>query len=145
MSEIDNILPSHLDNATNEQKLIFFETLLCLSAADGVQDEDELKFISSMARTYGIDIEELENHYDVDSILHEIEKISDRGLALELIREMCILAHVDNELSDEEILFIGKVGRALGVSIRKIEQISSWVIDHIVWLEQAKIIFEEDQ
>ena len=48
-----------------------------------------------------------------------------------------------NILSDEETLFIGKVGIALGIEMEKIEQISNWVIDHIIWLEQAKIIFEE--
>ena len=56
---------------------------------------------------------------------------------------MCMLSHVDNILSDEETLFIGKVGIALGVEMEKIEQISNWVIDHIFWLEQAKVIFEE--
>ena len=57
---------------------------------------------------------------------------------------MCMLAHVDNILSDEETLFIGKIGLALGVEIEKIEQISNWIIDRIIWLEQAKIIFEDD-
>ena len=144
MSELHNIVPSHLASASKSQKLIFFETLLCLSAADGVQDDDEIKFISDNAKINGIDIEELENHCDPDTILQDVQKIKNRALALELIREMCFLAHVDNELSDEEVLLIGRVGQAMGISIRKIEQISSWVVDHIVWLEQAKIIFEED-
>ena len=102
MSELHNIVPSHLASASKSQKLIFFETLLCLSAADGVQDDDEIKFISDNAKINGIDIEELENHCDPDTILQDVQKIKNRALALELIREMCFLAHVDNELSDEE-------------------------------------------
>jgi len=31
------------------------------------------------------------------------------------------------------------------LEIEKIEQISNWVIDRIIWLEQAKIIFEEEK
>ena len=58
---------------------------------------------------------------------------------------MCALAHVDSELSDSETLLIGKVGLKLGLSLDKIEQISNWVIDRIIWQEQAKIIFEENE
>jgi protein-arginine kinase len=88
-------------------------------------------------------LESLLDFADEDKILEEVKIIKNRHLALELIREMCMLSHVDNILSDEETLFIGKVGIALGVEMEKIEQISNWVIDHIFWLEQAKVIFEE--
>ena len=69
--------------------------------------------------------------------------INNRRAALELIKEMCVLAHADDELSDSETLLIGRVGRAMGVELEKIEQISKWVIDRLVWLEEGKIIFEE--
>ena len=75
--------------------------------------------------------------------MKEVKIIKNRHLALELIKEMCMLSHVDNLLSDEETLFIGKVGIALGIEMEKIEQISNWVIDRIIWMEQAKYIFEE--
>ena len=58
-----------------------------------------------------------------------------------LIKEMCMLAHADDELSDSETLLIGKVGEAMGVSLEKIQQISNWVIDRIIWLERGKLIF----
>ena len=29
------------------------------------------------------------------------------------------------------------------VELEKIEQISQWVIDRVIWLEEAKLIFEE--
>jgi hypothetical protein len=54
-----------------------------------------------------------------------------------------MLGHADNDLSDEETLFIGHAGLTMGVELEKIEQISNWVIDRIIWLEQGKIIFEE--
>ena len=62
---------------------------------------------------------------------------------MELIKEMCVLAHADDELSDEETALIGKVGMAMGIDLDKIEQISNWVIGRLIWLEEAKIIFEE--
>ena len=63
--------------------------------------------------------------------------------ALELIKEMCLLGHADDDLSDEEVLFIGEVGQAMGIELEKIEQISNWVIDYLIWNDQGKIIFEK--
>lgn len=56
---------------------------------------------------------------------------------------MCLLANADSDLSDNETLLIGRVGQAMGVELEKIQQISQWVIDRIIWLEEGKIIFEK--
>ena len=76
-------------------------------------------------------------------LLEKVKLIDNRQAALMLIKEMCMLAHADDELSDSETLLIGKVGEAMGVSLEKIQQISNWVIDRIIWLERGKLIFEE--
>ncbi len=78
-----------------------------------------------------------------EEIINAVKTIDNRRAALELIKEMCVLAHADDELSDEETALIGKVGMAMGIDLDKIEQISNWVIDRLIWLEEAKIIFEE--
>ena len=144
MSDITDILPSYLDAASMEEKKVFFQTLLHLAGADGVTDDAELAFIEAAAQTQGIEnIEELSGYEDEAAVLENVKIIKDRHLAMELIREMCTLSHVDNVLSDEETLFIGKVGIALGIEMEKIEQISNWIIDRIIWLEQARLIFEE--
>ena len=139
-----NFLSSHLSSATKAEKEAFFRVLLCLSAADGNTDESEIKYITEAAAKYGLhNLEKLTDFADEDEVIEKAKVIKDRRLALELIREMCMLSHADSILSDEETLFIGKVGLALGLEIEKIEQISNWIIDYIIWLEQAKIIFEE--
>lgn len=144
MSDITDILPSYLDSASIEEKIIFFKALLHLADVDGFTDENELAFIRDAAQTQGVsDLTSLKDYADEQKILQDVKLIKNRHLALELIREMCTLSHVDNVLSDEETLFIGKVGIALGIEVEKIEQISNWVIDRIIWLEQAKLIFEE--
>jgi len=143
MSDINSIVPSYLSKANKKEKEIFFQVLLHLSAADGHTDEAEIEFIKNAIKSQGIeDIDDLLKPTDEQEILKNVKIIKDRHLALELIKEMCMLSHVDNLLSDEETLFIGKVGIALGIEMEKIEQISNWVIDRIIWLEQAKYIFE---
>ncbi len=144
MSDISNIVPSYLDKATAKEKNVFFRVLIHLSASDGHTDETEVNFVKKAAQVHGVkDIDNLFVESNEDDILKEVKIIKNRHLALELIKEMCMLSHVDNLLSDEETLFIGKVGIALGIEMEKIEQISNWVIDRIIWLEQAKYIFEE--
>jgi uncharacterized tellurite resistance protein B-like protein len=129
-----------------EEKTAFLKAFVRLAKADGALDEEELNFIRGVASLYGLD----ESHKDEilaadtdEHIIEAVKGIKNRRAALELIKEMCMLAHADDVLSDDETLFIGKVGQAMGVDLDKIEQISKWVIDRIIWLEEGKIIFEE--
>lgn len=141
----NNMLPSYLDQATKEEKETFFQALICLAGADGDFNNSELKFIKDSMKTNDLDnFEELKNYKDEAEVLKKLSLIKNRHLALELIREMCVLSHADNVLSDNETLFIGKAGIMMGLELEKIEQISNWVIDRIIWVEQAKIIFEEN-
>lgn len=145
MSEINNLLPSYLSAANETEKRAFFQVLICLACIDDNFGADELSFIKEAAKTHGLDnLDELYNYGSAEKVIERVKVIRNRHLALELVREMCILSHVDNYLSDSETLFIGQVGLALGIELEKIEQISNWIIDRIIWLEQAKIIFEEE-
>ena len=132
-----------LSKLTEDQKVAFMKAFSRLAGADGHLDEDELAFIRSMARVYGISDKRVDEILKIDSDEEAVKVIDNRRAALELIKEMCVLAHADDELSDQETLLIGRVGQAMGVELEKIEQISNWIIDRIIWLEQAKIIFEE--
>lgn len=135
-----------LSKLNENQKVAFMKAFSRLAAADGRLDEDELAFIRKIAKIYGISdkrVDEILKIDNDDEVVEAVKIIDNRRAALELIKEMCILAHADDELSDEETLLIGRVGQAMGIELEKIEQISNWVIDRIIWLEQAKIIFEE--
>lgn len=134
-------------NLDEKQKLAFMKAFVHLAHADGELDENEKKFVMDIARIYGIGEsykDEFLKNYSDDDIVNEVKIIKNRRAALELIKEMCILAHADNELSDHETLLIGKIGQAMGVELSKIEQISNWIIDRVIWLEEAKLIFEKE-
>ncbi len=134
-----------LNMMSDEDKLIFVKTLVRLADADGNIDEGEKEFITKLFKVFKLSenlAEEIKATTD-DDIVKLAAKISCRQVAMELIKEMCMLANSDGDLSDREILFIGKVGLAMNLELEKIEQISQWVIDRIVWLEEGKIIFEK--
>ena len=131
----------------DESERVAFMTILArLARADGKMSKEEKNFISEMARVYNISEENIKeiiyNHTD-DEIIDYAKKISSRKTALELIKEMCILAHADDELSDSEIELIVKVGSVMAVDMEKIEKISNWIIQRLIWEDEGKIIFEE--
>ena len=134
-----------MNDLSEDQKTLFLKTLLFFSKVDDEVDEGEVKFIKKMANKYKIEnIKKVFDPISETELLSQLVLLSKRRIALELIKELFSLGHTDSDLSDEEILFIGRVGQALGVEISKLEQISNWVIDYIVWQEQGKIIFEEE-
>lgn len=135
-----------LSKLTEDQKIAFMKAFSRLAAADGYLDEEELSFIKETAQVYGVSKHRIDEILKIDNdeeVINAVKVINNRRAALELIKEMCILAHADDVLSDQETLLIGRIGQAMGIELEKIEQISNWIIDRIIWLEQAKIIFEE--
>lgn len=134
-----------MDRLTDEQKIVFLKTLLYGSKIDGRVEEGEVKFIKKMATKYKVDdIQKIFEPTSEQKILSELRILRERRVAMELIKELFRLGHTDYDLDDEEILFIGRVAAATGIEIKKVEQISTWIIDYIVWKEQEKIIFEEE-
>ena len=133
-------------NLSDEGKAAYVGALVFLTKVDGATDENEKSFLKDVAEFHGMDddvINEIFGFEDQSFVLESLKNIKDRSVALELIKDMCFLSHRDDELSDEEVLFIGDAGNAMGVEIEKIEEISRWVIDRIIWLEEEKLIFEK--
>lgn len=129
---------------TPEQKTIFSDALRHLAHLDGHVDDDEIAFIRQATQRYGTtDAMDFNADLPEDEILASLKNLNNRRLALELIKELCFLGHADSNLSEEEILFIGHAGTAMGIEIEKIEEISDWVVDKIIWDEKEKLIFEE--
>lgn len=137
---------NYITRLSEEERIIFLRALVSLARADDNFDEDEKNFIRDIAVIFGIP----QNKADLvltpladDELIKNVAKIKDRQAALQLIKEACLLANSDGDLSEHEVLLIGKIGQAMGVELEKIEQISQWVIDRIVWLEEGKLIFEQ--
>ncbi|MBR4106298.1 MAG: TerB family tellurite resistance protein [Alphaproteobacteria bacterium] len=142
MSENDNNFTARMND---EDKIAFLKVLSVLAKSDHHFDDDQKEKIQDTALIFGISAEripEILQEESQEKVLQRVSQIKNRHVALALIREMCFLANSDRDLSDEEVMFIGKVGEAMGVELEKIEQISQWVIDHIILQEQKKLIFE---
>jgi len=128
------------------QKIAFVRAFSKLASVDGHFDDSEKEFVYNAALHLGISRDKMNEilvHLDDADILNGVAQIKNRRAALELIKELCVLAHTDEELCDGEVLFIGQVAEAMGITPEKVEQISNWVVDRLIWLNQGKLIFEE--
>lgn len=134
-----------LSTLTENEKLFFIKVLSRLALADENLSNEEQDFIEQLFNSFNLSnkyLPEISSTTDED-ILQEAKSINNRQVALELIKEMCMLANTDGDLSERETLLIGKIGLAMNIELEKIEQINRWVIDRIIWLEEGKIIFEK--
>ncbi|MBE6458616.1 MAG: TerB family tellurite resistance protein [Alphaproteobacteria bacterium] len=136
----------YLATMTEDERVIFLKVLAKLAMSDGEFDDEEKLFIREMGLVLGVPesrYDEIKTKASDEEIVEAVKLIKDRKKAMALIKEMCLLANSDGDLSDDEVLLIGRVGQSMGLELEKVEQISQWVIDRIVWLEQGKIIFEK--
>lgn len=137
---------SYITQMTQEEKVVFLKILVALARSDGNFDDNEKALIKDIAVIFNIHKDQAETILEEisdDQLVNEASKIKNRAAALQLIKEACLLANSDGDLSEREVVLIGKIGQAMGVELDKIEQISQWVIDRIVWLEEGKLIFEQ--
>lgn len=140
-----NISENFMDDMTDEQKKVFLKALLFACKADGKVDEKEVRYIKRTADKYKIDdIKKIFEPITEDQFFEELSCFSERKWALELIKGIFKISLSDYDLSDSELDFIYRIGHKLGIDSTKIEEINNWVLDYIVWQEQGKIIFEEN-
>ncbi len=137
---------NYISQLSEEERIIFVQTLASLARCDGNFDDEEKAFIKDLAIAFGItraNADRVLQKLTDEELIQEVSKIKNRQAALQLIKECCLLTNSDGDLSELEVILIGKIGQAMGVELEKIEQISQWVIDRIIWLEEGKLIFEQ--
>lgn len=146
MPKTDTNNKSFVTQMSEEEKVIFLKILVALAKCDGNFEDEEKAFIKDSAIAFGLTkehVDEILAPMTNEEIINKAAKIKSRQAALQLIKEACLLANSDGDLSEEEIILIGKIGQAMNVELEKIEEISQWVVDRIIWLERGKIIFEQ--
>ena len=74
----------------------------------------------------------------------EARKITNRSHALQLIKELCALANVDDDLDDKELDIIIDSAHAMNIEDEKIILINRWVLDSQIVAQTGRIIMEEN-
>ena len=137
----------YIKDLSKEEKLAFISIFCRLIKADGNIDEDEVRFLKTTAAHFGVDnsavVDIIRNAGSIDCV-QEARKITGRHHALQLIKELCVLANVDNELHDAELDIIIDCAEAMKVEEQKVILINRWVLDNRILDKVGKIMLEED-
>ncbi len=131
---------------TNEEKVTFVRALLFLVKIDGRVDERERDCMHEIVDIYGIqkDIKLISAPMSEEIILSEIkDNINDRQKSLFLLRELLMMANIDDELEDKEIGLIRKVAAALEVEEEKVSAINDLILEKKLWLQKSLVVMEE--
>ena len=137
----------YINFLSTEEKYIFVKIFCRMVKADSRIASEELTFLKSIALKFGIDNASLVNIVKTASsidCIEEAKKISKRTAALELIKELCVLANIDEDLEDGELDIIIDIARAMDIEDEKVLLINRWVLDNIVLAKAGRIILEKD-
>lgn len=137
----------YINTLSSEERIIFLKAFCAMVRADGVVDAEEISFLKKISQRYGIDnsmvVEIIKNAAGMD-LVAEARKITNRQHALQLIKELCVLANIDDDLHDNELDVIIDVAHAMNVEDDKIILINRWVLDNFILSRTGQIILEQD-
>lgn len=136
----------YISTLSYDEKIIFLKIFCCLVRADGRVDNDEINFLKDIAARYGIDnatVVGIIKEPNIDCVA-EARKIGSRQHALQLVKEMCVLANIDNDLDDNELDIVIDSARAMGIEDEKIVLINRWVLDSLILTKTGEIILEQN-
>ena len=136
----------YISSLSFNEKIIFLKIFCCLVRADGNIDADEINFLKGIAARYGVDNNTVVNIIKDTNIdyVGEARNIINRQHALQLVKEMCVLANIDNDLADAELDIVIDSARAMGIEDEKIILINRWVLDSLILSKTGQIIMEQN-
>lgn len=137
----------YIKTLSHEERIIFLKAFCAMVRADGVVDAEEINFLKEISQRYGVEnsavVEIIKNAANMD-VVSEARKINNRQHALQLIKELCVLANIDEDLHDNELDVIIDIAHAMNVEDDKIILINRWVLDNFILSKTGRIILEQD-
>ncbi|MBQ8436077.1 MAG: hypothetical protein IJX20_00345 [Alphaproteobacteria bacterium] len=136
----------YIATLNNEEKIIFIKLFCKMIKADGVIDTAELDFLNIITRRFGVEkaivVDIVKTVSKIDYIV-EAQKITNRQHALELIKELCVLANIDQSMDDTELNIIADIAEAMNIEEQKVIAINRFVLDSLILNKVGQHILEK--
>ena len=126
------------DLSLNE-KLVFLRMIIRLIGKDSRIDDSERTFMKELAKQYQIPREysaQINQSVSEEDLIAEAKNLLGRKKSLYLIKELLTVANSDDDLDDNEIDFVIRVSKALGIEDEKVAEINHLVLDQMSWLDR---------
>ena len=128
-----------------DEKLLFLRSLLAMIKADGRIDDKERTLAHELARLYDVAgcSEVLKNPQPKHILLDEVKVLAkDRKKAMLLLRELLIIAHIDDDFDEKEMSFVEEAARALEIDERLVLELNQLILDYKLLQVRAGKIME---
>lgn len=137
----------YIKTLSEEEKIIFLKLFCVLIKSDNEIDEDEISFLKMISAKYGVPettiVQIIKSANMIDYNI-EAAKITNRLHALELLKELCFLANVDNSLHENELDIIISICRSMKIEDEKLILINRFVLDSLILYKAGRIILEKE-
>lgn len=128
-----------------DEKLLFLKSLLAMIKADGRIDDKERELAHELARLYDVAgcSEVLKNPQPKSMLLNEMKALAgNRKKAMLLLRELLIIAHIDDDFDEKEMSFVEEAARALEIDERLVLELNQLILDYKLLQVRAGKIME---
>lgn len=128
-----------------DEKLLFLKSLLAMIKADGRIDDKERELAHELARLYDVSgcSEVLKNPQPKSMLLNEMKVLAgNRKKAMLLLRELLIIAHIDDDFDEKEMSFVEEAARALEIDERLVLELNQLILDYKLLQVRAGKIME---
>ena len=128
-----------------DEKLLFLRSLLAMIKADGRIDDKERALAHELARLYDVAgcSEVLKNPQPKSMLLNEMKALAgNRKKAMLLLRELLIIAHIDDDFDEKEMSFVEEAARALEIDERLVLELNQLILDYKLLQVRAGKIME---
>lgn len=128
-----------------DEKLLFLRSLLAMIKADGRIDDKERTLAHELARLYDVAgcSEVLKNPQPKSRLLNEMKALAgNRKKAMLLLRELLIIAHIDDDFDEKEMSFVEEAARALEIDERLVLELNQLILDYKLLQVRAGKIME---
>ena len=128
-----------------DEKLLFLRSLLAMIKADGRIDDKERALAHELARLYDVAgcSEALKNPQPKSMLLNEMKALAgNRKKAMLLLRELLIIAHIDDDFDEKEMSFVEEAARALEIDERLVLELNQLILDYKLLQVRAGKIME---
>ena len=113
--------PSYLEGKTETaeamRRLLFAGALVVANARDGIGEEEIAlfeKFFGKGAFSDGLDLDALDR--DLEERIDAVKESASTPQAMQVVRDLCMVARAEGEASDEEIEVLERVAEGLGIA-----------------------------
>ncbi len=136
-----------IKSLSDGERFIFLKIICGVVASDRVVSREELMYLKELSLKYNVSGESLSamiKSADRCALIKQARMITDRVKALALVKDMCMAANLDTELTDDEIDYILDIAEALGIEAERVKEINEVVNEYLAVSQKARLLLEQE-